>query len=156
MTLTSSASTYMAAVACIALSLTACGTSDDRSTIGVTTKPGTAPISGAAAEPGGANLEFSMTPDPPRAGRNAIAVMLRRADGVPVTDAQVHVVFSMPAMPSMNMPAMRSESTLVHVSQGRYEGTGELSMGGTWNVAVTASRGSEELATKRLSIVAKE
>jgi hypothetical protein len=30
-----------------------------------------------------------------------------------------------------------------------------LSMGGTWNVAITATRGAEEPRTRRLSIVAQ-
>ena len=49
-------------------------------------------------------------------------------------------------MPSMNMPAMRSAATLSHQGAGRYRGNGELSMGGTWTVNVTASRGAEEIA----------
>ena len=49
-------------------------------------------------------------------------------------------------MPSMNMPAMRSAATRSHQGAGRYRGNGELSMGGTWTVNVTASRGAEEIA----------
>jgi hypothetical protein len=72
-----------------------------------------------------------------------------------VTDATVTTVFSMPAMPSMNMPAMRSTATLAHDAAGRYRGTGQLSMGGTWNVTVTVSRGPDELGRKTFSIIAK-
>ncbi len=62
----------------------------------------------------------------------------------------------MPAMPSMNMPAMRSEANLQHAGGGEYRGNVRLSMGGTWNVLITAERGTETLATRRLSLVAKE
>ena len=73
----------------------------------------------------------------------------------PVSDATVTAVFSMPAMPSMNMPAMRTTVTLAPDGEGRYRGTGQLSMAGTWNVHVTATRDSKELGSKSLSIVAK-
>ena len=79
-----------------------------------------------------------------------------RADGSPVTDGTVTTVFSMPAMPSMNMPAMRSDATLRHEGEGQYRGTSQLPMGGTWNVAITVAQGASEIATRRTSIVAKE
>jgi hypothetical protein len=99
---------------------------------------------------------FRSLPDPPRTGDNMLEVTVKGASGQPIPDADVSVTFFMAAMPTMNMPAMRSEATLEHVGNGRYQGTGQLSMGGTWNVAITASRGAEQLGTRRLSIVAKE
>jgi nitrogen fixation protein FixH len=113
------------------------------------------PVSSTAAEPDGATVTFTSTPDPPAAGSNALEVAVRGQDGAPVTDATVTAVFSMPAMPAMNMPAMRSEAQLAHAGGGRYRGQGELSMGGTWNVAVTVTRGGTPLAIKRFSVVAK-
>ena len=103
----------------------------------------------------GLAITFASTPDPPRAGANTFDVTVTQADGAPLADATVTTVFSMPAMPAMNMPAMRSEATLQHDADGRYRGTGQLSMGGTWNVAVKVVRGSEELASRQLSIVVK-
>ena len=100
-------------------------------------------------------VQFSSTPDPPASGTNAFEVTVHDPTGVPVTDATVTAVFSMPAMPSMNMPAMRSEAPLAHAGGGRYRGNGELSMGGTWNVAVTVTREGTSLAVKRFSVVAK-
>jgi nitrogen fixation protein FixH len=99
-------------------------------------------------------IEFLSTPNPPEPGDNALEVVVTSSGGSPVTDAAVEVVFSMAAMPSMNMPAMRSASTLSHQGSGRYRGNGELSMDGTWTVVVTASRGAEELARKTFSVVA--
>jgi hypothetical protein len=103
---------------------------------------------------GGVAVGFATTPDPPEEGDNAVEVTLTQ-DGSPITDATVTAVFSMPAMPSMNMPAMRSDAALTHAGEGRYRGTGELSMGGTWNVAVTVTRDGRQVAVRRLSIVAR-
>jgi len=107
------------------------------------------------AATGAVAIDFRSDPDPPKSGSNAVEVVVKGADGRPVSDATVKVVFSMPAMPSMNMPAMRSEAALAHDSDGRYRGTGDLSMAGTWNVAVTVSRGAEEIGSRSLSIIAK-
>jgi Cu(I)/Ag(I) efflux system membrane fusion protein/cobalt-zinc-cadmium efflux system membrane fusion protein len=103
----------------------------------------------------GLNIRYQSTPDPPESGSNAIEVIVTDRNGAPVTDATVTAVFSMPAMPAMNMPAMRSDAPLTHAGNGTYRGTGQLSMGGTWNVNVTVSRGTETLGTSRFSIVAK-
>ena len=104
----------------------------------------------------GLTVTFASAPDPPAEGDNTIEVSVRGADGSPVTDATVTTVFSMPAMPSMNMPAMRSEATLAHESEGRYVGTRALEMGGTWNVAVTIARGQDAPITRHLTIVAQD
>jgi nitrogen fixation protein FixH len=116
------------------------------------------PASGTATPVTGADglaIGFRSEPDPPHSGENDFEVTVNGPDGAPVTDATVTVVFSMPAMPSMNMPAMKSETTLAHEAGGRYRGAGELEMGGTWNVSVTVSRGAEEIGNRKLSIVTK-
>ena len=103
----------------------------------------------------GMRIEFRSEPDPPRPGDNTYQVTVRQPDGAPVTDATVTTLFSMPAMPSMNMPAMRSDAPLTHVGNGTYRGTGQLSMGGTWNVAVSVARGTAPPETARFTVVAK-
>ncbi|MSO30207.1 MAG: hypothetical protein EXQ48_04575 [Acidobacteria bacterium] len=111
------------------------------------------------SQPGSAGqnvaIEFRSEPDPPASGDNTFEVVVTQPDGSAVTDATVEVVFSMPAMPSMNMPAMRSVAVLSHQGSGRYRGSGELSMDGTWTVIVTASRGAEELGRRTFSVVAQ-
>ena len=118
-----------------------------------------APVSSASPVAEGAGQNVSITfvtePDPPKAGDKAFHVRVTGPDGSPVTDATVAAVFSMPAMPSMNMPAMRSTAPLAHEADGVYRGTGEFSMTGTWNVSVTVSRGAEELGRQQLSVIAK-
>jgi hypothetical protein len=71
--------------------------------------------------------------DPPVAGDNAVAILVKDASGNTVKDAKVKVEYSMPAM--MGMPAMnyKSEATL----QGdEYKTSMGLSMSGSWNIAV--------------------
>lgn len=102
----------------------------------------------------GEGLQIEFRSGQPATGDNPIEVTIRQ-NGAPVDDASVAAVFSMPAMPSMNMPEMRSTATLSPQRDGRYRGTGTLSMSGTWNVTVTASRGGQELGTHTLSLVAK-
>ena len=103
----------------------------------------------------GVTIDFRSEPDPPKSGDNTIDVTVRQPDGSPITDAAVTAVFSMPAMPAMNMPAMRAEAKLSHVEGGRYQGMGQLAMSGTWNVTVTATRDGEPIGRRSFSIVAK-
>ena len=88
-------------------------------------------------------------------GDNRIEAVVQRTDGTPVTDATVTATFRMPAMPQMNMPEMHSTTPLTHEADGRYVGTGQLEMAGTWNVTVTVSRGGEPLASSRFTVFAK-
>ena len=104
----------------------------------------------AATSTEGVTIEFSSEPDPPKSGDNTIEVTVRQPDGTAISDAVVTAVFSMPAM-----PAMRAEAKLSHVEGGRYQGMGQLSMSGTWNVTVTATRDGEPIGRRSFSIVAK-
>ncbi len=141
----------------------ACGSGQESAPSAGTTPPPAA-VSQPGGESGGASgqaaggaldITYRTQPDPPRSGNNVVEVTVRQADGSPVTDAAVTAVFSMPAMPSMNMPAMRSDATLAHAAAGTYRGTGELSMAGTWTVTLTVKRGDQEIGVKNFSVVAK-
>ena len=101
-------------------------------------------------------VTFGTEPAPPAKGENEVVVTVRRPDGTPVTEGRVTAVFSMPAMPSMNMPAMRTEAPLTHAGEGRYQGTSQLSMSGTWNVSIAVAEGTKTVVTRQTSIVAKE
>jgi hypothetical protein len=104
---------------------------------------------------GDMTLTFDSEPDPPRSGDNDFVVTVKQADGAPVTDGTVKAVFSMPAMPTMNMPAMRSDAALTPEGGGTYRGTGLLSMAGTWNVDISVSRNGQDVGTAKFSVVAK-
>ena len=104
---------------------------------------------------GDMTVTFLSAPDPPTSGDNSFLVTVKQPDGTPVTDGQVKAVFSMPAMPSMNMPAMRSEAALSPQGSGVYRGNGQLGMGGTWNVEIAVSRNGQDVGTAKFSVVAK-
>jgi hypothetical protein len=80
---------------------------------------------------------------------------VRDAEARPVTDADIRVLFSMAAMPSMNMPAMRSDARLTHVENGVYRGPATISMGGRWDMTVTALRQGRSIAETRTSVVVR-
>jgi RND family efflux transporter MFP subunit len=115
------------------------------------------PTGGAPAEADTASLTFAFrtVPDPPRPGENGFEVDLKDATGHPITDAQVKVVLFMPAMPSMNMPAMSSEATLSHAGGGTYRGQGMVTMSGRWDVTIAAMRNGTRLGTRQTTVVAK-
>ena len=99
---------------------------------------------------------FRTTPDPSRTGDNIVEVRVRDAHGTAVTDADVRVIFSMPPMPSMNMPAMRSEANLTHRTDGLYAGPANIAMRGRWDVMVTADRAGHALAEHHTSVMVRD
>ncbi len=77
------------------------------------------------------------------------------ASGKPIEDAEVSVQFFMPAMPTMNMPAMRSGAKLSPAGGGMYRGAAQVMMAGRWDATVTVTRGGQRLGTKHLPVVAR-
>jgi len=61
----------------------------------------------------------------------------------------------MPAMPTMNMPAMKSEAKLAGVGGGMYRGPGQVMMTGQWQATVTVMRGGQRLGSKQMPVVAR-
>ena len=101
------------------------------------------------------DIAFRSEPDPPRAGENQFEVTVRDPGGQPVADADVTVTFFMPAMPTMNMPAMRNQTKLPSAGGGRYRGAGQLLSGGRWDVTIDVVRSGRRLGSRQLSVVAK-
>jgi nitrogen fixation protein FixH len=100
-------------------------------------------------------LTFRMEPDPPQGAKeNTIHVTLTDASGKPVSDAQVRLTFTMPAMPAMNMPEMKNAAELKWTGS-EYVGPIQIMMAGGWNVGIEARRGNELLATSRAQINAR-
>jgi YtkA-like len=117
----------------------------------------TATLAAQSATVSGSGLIITLQtePDPPHSGDNVISVTVKQQDGAPLTNATVAAVFYMPAMPSMGMPEMRSAVPLTHQSDGRYVGTGNLVMSGTWNTTVTVARRAESLGSGKFTIIAR-
>jgi hypothetical protein len=61
----------------------------------------------------------------------------------------------MPAMPTMNMPAMRSETKLSAAGSGVYRGTAQVMMAGRWDATVTVVRKGQRIGRKSLPLVAR-
>lgn len=103
----------------------------------------------------GATIVLRTTPDPPRTGENTFEVEVTGADGQPLVDAHVKLTLFMPAMPSMNMPAMSSEATLAQMGVGVYRGSALISMAGRWDVTITAARGGQRVVARHTTLVAR-
>ena len=115
----------------------------------------TAPQPAASSAPATQiEVDLSTEPSPPRKGANTVRVKLTGTDGKPVPGAQVTATFFMPAMPAMGMAAERAAVTLSDKGNGLYEGSVQLSAGGTWQVTVTVQRGGQTVGTKQLSVSA--
>lgn len=100
-------------------------------------------------------IDYRGNPDPPNQGGNQVRVTVRKLSGAPVTDADVSLIYSMPAMPSMNMPEMRNDFPLTHQGAGVYGGTARFSMAGTWIVTVSVLQAGESIGRKELTLIAK-
>jgi Cu(I)/Ag(I) efflux system membrane fusion protein/cobalt-zinc-cadmium efflux system membrane fusion protein len=115
----------------------------------------TAPQPAASSAPAAQiQVDLSTEPSPPRKGTNTVRVKLTGTDGRPVPGAQVTATFFMPAMPAMGMAAERDAAALSDKGNGLYEGSVQLSAGGTWQVTVTVQRGGQTVGTKQLSLSA--
>ncbi len=108
------------------------------------------------AQPAAAvNIDFATDPTPPHRGANTFLVKLTGANGIPVTGAEVTVKCYMAAMPAMGMAALSTSLKLQQRSSGRYEGTGVLDSGGTWQLTITVQQNGKIIATKQLRVVAE-
>lgn len=101
------------------------------------------------------NITFRAQPDPPQTGDNTFEVTVKGADGQPIADAEVTVVFLMAAMPSMSMPAMKNETKLAPAGNGVYRGAGQVMMAGRWDVTIVVSRGGQRLGSRQIGVVAR-
>ncbi|HET9830342.1 MAG TPA: FixH family protein [Vicinamibacterales bacterium] len=101
------------------------------------------------------DIAFRTTPDPPKTGDNQMEVAVKDAAGKPVDGADVSVQFFMPAMPTMNMPSMQSETKLAAAGNGVYRGPGQVLTAGQWQVTVTVTRGGQRLGATQLVVVTR-
>jgi Cu(I)/Ag(I) efflux system membrane fusion protein/cobalt-zinc-cadmium efflux system membrane fusion protein len=97
-------------------------------------------------------VELTIDPDPPHKGSNVVRVKLTDQDGKPTTGASVTVTFFMAAMPAMGMASMKTIINASDRGDGTYEGKGDLSSGGTWQVTIRAQQNGQTIANKQLNI----
>src|SRR5690606_22286409 len=69
-------------------------------------------------------------PETPRVGENRLIVDIRTPAGEPATGLPIQAYAEMPAMGAM--PAMRAPAGMREAAPGRYVGSFELPMPGTW------------------------
>jgi RND family efflux transporter MFP subunit len=101
------------------------------------------------------DIAFRTTPDPPKTGDNQMEVIVKDASGKPVDGAEVSVQLYMPPMPTMNMPAMKSETKLAPAGGGMYRGPGQVLMAGPWQATITVTRGGQRFGSRQLPMVSK-
>jgi len=58
----------------------------------------------------------------------------------------------MAAMPAMGMAAMKTVINASDKGGGVYEGKGDLSSGGTWQVTIRAQQDGQTIANKQLTV----
>jgi len=79
------------------------------------------------------SVAASIDKNPPIVGNNNITIGIKDESGKLVTDTQVRVEYSMPAMPGMPPMNYKTDAQL----QGTvYKATMNLSMSGPWNITV--------------------
>jgi Cu(I)/Ag(I) efflux system membrane fusion protein/cobalt-zinc-cadmium efflux system membrane fusion protein len=100
------------------------------------------------------SIDLAVSPQPLKVGPATLTATVKSADGRPIGDATVTVVFAMAAMPSMNMPAMRASATLA-AAGGGYRGTIDIPMAGRWDVTITVTRGADRLGSRQMTIIAR-
>lgn len=94
-----------------------------------------------------------MAPTAPKSGDNQFEVMVKGADGKPIENADVSVLFVMPPMGAM--AEMRNEVKLKPAGGGKYTGSGNVMMAGKWNVTISVKQNGKDIGQKKLTLTAK-
>src|SRR4030066_2550483 len=94
------------------------------------------------------DVEIKIDKNPPVVGKNNMEIEIKDASGKYVTDAKVKVEYSMPAMPGM--PAMNYK-TDTELKGDEYKAKINLSMSGSWNIALKITR-SGKTATMKFNV----
>ncbi len=94
---------------------------------------------------GDLTVDMKIDKNPPVSGTNNMDITLKDASGKAVTDAKVLVEYSMPAM--TGMPAMNYK-TDAELKGQTYKAVMNLSMTGSWNIAVKATRAGKTQTAK--------
>jgi|SRR5882757_8820527 len=85
---------------------------------------------------------------------NTFHVSVTSANGKPVSDAIVKLTLDMPAMPEMNMAAMKVSPVVVW-NGSDYSGKANVPSAGLWNVTVQVLKQDRVVASKKTQLAAK-
>ena len=94
-----------------------------------------------------------MQPTAAKSGDNQFEVMVKGADGKPISDADVSVVLVMPK--TATMAEMRNEVKLKPSGNGMYMGSGNVMMAGKWNTTVMVMKDGKDIGQKKVTLTAK-
>ncbi len=94
---------------------------------------------------GDVTVDVKIDKNPPITGTNNMDIAIKDASGKAVTDAKVLVEYSMPAM--TGMPAMNYK-TDAQLKGEVYKAAMNLSMAGSWNIAVKVTRAGKTQTAK--------
>jgi inner membrane protein involved in colicin E2 resistance len=97
------------------------------------------------------DVEVKIDRNPPVVGDNNVKIEIKDSSGKYVTDAKVVVDYGMPAMPGM--PAMNYK-TDAELKGDEYKAKMNLSMSGSWNIAVKITRAGKT-STMKFTVDAK-
>ncbi|MBA2251531.1 MAG: FixH family protein [Nitrospirales bacterium] len=98
---------------------------------------------------GGVTLAWATEPAAPRIGENVVRVSVNGEGGKPVSNAKVHLTYTMP-MPGM-LPAT---VPMTRGKDGSYEAKVNLGMGGQWDLTVTVQRAGQADIKETFSVTA--
>jgi len=97
------------------------------------------------------DVEVKIDRNPPVVGDNNVKIEIKDSSGKYVTDAKVVVDYGMPAMPGM--PAMNYKAD-AELKGNEYKAKMNLSMSGSWNIAVKITRAGKT-STMKFTVDAK-
>lgn len=97
------------------------------------------------------DVEVKIDRNPPIVGDNNVAIEIKDASGHHVRDAKVIVDYSMPAMPGMPPMNYKADAEL---KGDEYRAKMNLSMSGSWNIAVKIARDGKR-STMKFTVDAK-
>jgi membrane fusion protein, copper/silver efflux system len=80
------------------------------------------------------NLDVTVEPKAPQVGKNRLVISLNDEDGKSIARAKIHAQATMPAMGAMG--AMQAPVTFKETAPGRYAGTFQLPMSGSWPLSI--------------------
>jgi hypothetical protein len=100
---------------------------------------------------GDLTVDIAIDRNPPVVGKNNVNIAIKDGNGKAVTDAKVVIQYSMPPMPGMPPMNYKADGAL---TGNRYRAVMDLSMSGSWSIAVRITR-AEKTQTARFTIDVK-